>query len=67
MLEFNPDKRYSVDVLLAHKFFKDVRNRKKEKEAPQPIKLDIDEFEEFDEEMLREGFINEASLLKALK
>jgi serine/threonine protein kinase len=37
MIQFNPQDRCSVDILLSHKFFYNIRNKKKEKEAPGPI------------------------------
>ena len=37
MIQFSPQQRASVDVLLNHKFFSQVRNKKKEVEAPAPI------------------------------
>ena len=66
MVEFNPHERCSVDVLLAHKFFREVRNKKREKEAPAPIVLEIDEYEEIDEDLLRQGFIKESQLFKSM-
>jgi serine/threonine protein kinase len=64
MIQFNPDQRSSVDVLLSHKFFKEVRNPIKEKEAKRSISLDIDEKEEINEEILREGFLKEIQELR---
>jgi serine/threonine protein kinase len=34
MIQFSPHDRCSVDILLSHKFFYNIRNKKKEKEAP---------------------------------
>ena len=67
MLQFNPKQRVSVDVLIGHKFFNDVRNLKKEKEAPRPISLQIDDFEDPDEETLRKGFMREAEIISSIR
>lgn len=64
MVQFNPNQRASVDMCLAHSFFDEVRNPKKEAEANQPISCDIDKYEEPDEETLREGFLKELENVK---
>lgn len=37
MLQFSPNDRISIDICLAHKFFDEVRNPRKEMEAKEPI------------------------------
>ena len=59
MLEFSPFKRGSVDKLLTHSYFDEVRNPKHEIEAKAPIVCGIDEYEEPTEDVLRQGFLDE--------
>ena len=58
MLEFSPYKRWSVDKLIDHQYFDEVRNKKFEIEAEEPISWEVDQYEEPDEDTQRNLFLS---------
>lgn len=56
LTKFNPKKRLTVDEALDHPYFEKIRKKNKEVSATEPIILEFDKKEEFEEDELRALF-----------
>eukprot|EP01022_Parablepharisma_sp_SALTPOND_P033346 TRINITY_DN88533_c0_g1_i1.p1 TRINITY_DN88533_c0_g1~~TRINITY_DN88533_c0_g1_i1.p1 ORF type:complete len:354 (+),score=25.86 TRINITY_DN88533_c0_g1_i1:1887-2948(+) len=63
MIEFNPDKRISVEEALAHNFFKGVRNCKIEKGMVKVIDLELEQAKLCTNEGLRREIVKRVELI----
>ena len=67
MLEFNPNKRLTVEQCLDHPFLASARNRSAEKKAPSPVTFGFENEGELSDVRLRELFAEELIHYKTLK
>ena len=58
-LQFNPDKRISIDECLKHPLFAEVRDKEQEKFNVKPLTFEFENEEIETEQRLRELFIQE--------
>jgi mitogen-activated protein kinase 1/3 len=67
MLAFNPNDRITVEALLAHPFFAQIRNTENEVKSEKQVSFQFEEEQYLDEKRLRELFIEEIEYYKQIR